>query len=131
MVIQANLKLAIDMSYYDYFIIIIIALSILLYFFTIAIADSDWLLPKSIIKNLDILDNFKQVIIDLKFLFCMILVCTFCCFLEIFANKMPILFGIVIEGKYLPPYKRINNEKKNVYLKNKVIREDELVIKKQ
>ena len=130
-VIQANLKLAIDMSYYDYFIIIIIALSILLYFFTIAIADSDWLLPKSIIKNLDILDNFKQVIIDLKFLFCMILVCTFCCFLEIFTNKMPILFGIVIEGKYLPPYKRINNEKKNVYLKNKVIREDELVIKKQ
>lgn len=117
-VIQANLKLTIDMSYYDYFSIIFIALSALLYIFTIAIADSDWLLPQSIVKEFYILDNFREVIIDLKFLFSMILVCTFCCFLEIFANKMPILFGLIIEGKFLPPYKRNKNNKKKVNLIN-------------
>jgi len=111
-VIQANLKLAIDMSYYDYYSIIIIALSVLLYIFTIAIADSDWLLSQNMVRGFYILDNFKEVIIDLKFLFCMVLVCAFCCFIEIFANKILILFGFIVEGKLLPPYKRSNKEKK-------------------
>ena len=120
-VFQANLKLAIDMSYYDYYSIIFISLSALLYIFTIAIADSDWMLPKSIVVSFYILDNFKEVIIDLKFFFSMILMCTFCCFIEIFANKMPILFGIIIEGKFLPPYKRTKNEvkKKNLIIEDK------------
>ena len=120
-VFQANLKLAIDMSYYDYYSIIFISLSALLYIFTIAIADSDWMLPKSIVVEFYILDNFKEVIIDLKFFFSMILMCTFCCFIEIFANKMPILFGIIIEGKFLPPYKRVKNEikKKNLIIEDK------------
>ena len=127
-VIQSNLKLTIDLSYYDYFIIIIIALSALLYIFTIAIADSDWLLPKNIVTGFYILDNFREVIIDLKFLFSMILVCTFCCLLEICANKLPILFGIIIDGKFLPPYKRIKKngkkEKENFIINDGDKRED-------
>ena len=126
-VIQANLKLALDMSYYDYYSIIIIVLSVLLYIFTIAIADSDWLLSKSIVTGFYILDNFKEVIIDLKFLFCMILVCVFCSFIEIFANKVLILYGFIVEGKLLPPYKRINKERKIENIKEE--NQNELQIK--
>ena len=126
-VIQANLKLALDMSYYDYYSIIIIVLSVLLYIFTIAIADSDWLLSKSIVTGFYILDNFKEVIIDLKFLFCMTLVCVFCSFIEIFANKVLILFGFIVEGKLLPPYKRINKERKIENIKEE--NQNELQIK--
>ena len=117
----ANLKLAFDMSYYDYISIILIAVSALLYIFTIAIADSDWMLPKSIVTAFYILDNFKEVIIDCKFLFSMFLMCTICCLIEIFANKMPVLFGLIIEGKYLPPYKRTRKEtKKNSLIENEI-----------
>ena len=128
-VIQANLKLALDMSFYDYFSIIFIILSILLYLFTIAIANSDWMLPEGIVTQFYILDNFIEVIIDLKFLFCMILVCTFCCFIEIFANKVFILYGIVIDGKLLPPYKRIKNKKQILNLEMDEEKQDEFEIK--
>jgi len=131
-VFQANLKLAIDMSFYDYFSIIIIALSSLLYIFTIAIADSDWLLSKNMVRQFYILDNFREVIIDLKFLFTMFLACTFCCFLEISANKLPILFGFIIDGKFLPPYKRVKNNKEKVNLiNNDDDKNDELEIKEK
>ena len=128
-VIQANLKLALDMSFYDYFSIIFIILSILLYLFTIAIANSDWMLPEGIVTQFYILDNFIEVIIDLKFLFCMILVCTFCCFIEIFANKVFILYGIVVDGKLLPPYKRIKNKKQILNLEMDEEKQDEFEIK--
>ena len=105
-VFQSNLKLTVDLSYYDYIGLAIILVSALLYIFTIGIADSNWMLPKDIVRKFTILDNFKQVIIDLKFLFYMIIVCTFCSLLEVFVNKVPYLFGLSIEGKYLPPYKR-------------------------
>lgn len=108
-VFQANLKLTIDLSYYDYIGLAIILVSALLYIFTVGIADSAWMLPKDFVRKFTILDNFKQVIIDLKFLFYMIIVCTFCSFLEILVNKFPFLFGLSIEGKYLPPYKREKN----------------------
>ena len=114
-VFQANLKLTIDLSYYDYIGLAIILVSALLYIFTVGIADSAWMLPKDFVRKFTILDNFKQVIIDLKFLFYMIIVCTFCSFLEILVNKFPFLFGLSIEGKYLPPYKR----KKNLQNKKK------------
>ena len=34
---------------------------------------------------------------------------------------MPILFGLIIEGKYLPPYKRTRKEtKKNSLIENEI-----------
>ena len=126
-VIQANVKLTLDMSFIDYFGLAIIILSALLYIFTIGVADSDWMLPKSWVTGFYILDNFKEVIIDLKFWFCMILVCVFCSFIEIFADKIPILFGFTIEGKNLPPYRRERNERKNKKINNELT--DELEIK--
>ena len=58
------------------------------------------------ITKLYIIGDFVNTIWNLKFFFYSLLVCTFCCFLEIFITKAPILYGIVIEGKLLPPYKR-------------------------
>ena len=91
----ANLKLAFDMSYYDYISIILIAVSALLYIFTIAIADSDWMLPKSIVTAFYILDNFKEVIINCKFLFSMFLMCTICCLIEILLIKCQYYSGLL------------------------------------
>ena len=102
----ANLKVYMDMSFVDYFGLLLMILSVLLYFITIAIFSDDWLFPKSVIKSFYIMDNFSDVIWDIKFFFYIILSCSFCYFLEIFGEKGPILFGIVIEGKNLPPYKR-------------------------
>ena len=105
-IVIANLKVYLDMKFRDYFGIILITLSVLLYYLTIALVNSDWLLSKSIVAQFYILDNFENVIWDLKFIFYILLVCTICYFIEIFAEIFPILFGIVEEGKYLPPYKR-------------------------
>ena len=116
----ANLKVLLDMSFYNYISILIIILSILLYFISIVIFSNDWLLPKNIILQFYILDNFKNVILDFKFLCYIIVVCSFCCFLEIFSCKTPIMFGIEIEGKFLQPYKRKRNNKEyNLFLKDK------------
>ena len=116
----ANLKVLLDMSFYDYFSISIIILSILLYFISIDIFSNDWLFSKDIVLQFYILDNFRNVILDYKFLCFIILVCSFCSFLEIFADKTPIMIGIEIEGKFLLPYKRKrNNKKNNLYLKDK------------
>ena len=123
-VIQANLKLTIDLSYYDYFGLGLILLSASLYIFTIGIADSDWMLSGNIVRAFYILDNFKEVIVDTKFFFCMLLICTFCSFLEIFVNKIPILYGIITDGKNLPPYKREKDKK--IKIKEEINNEHEL-----
>ena len=102
----ANLKVFMDMSFVDYFGLILMILSVLLYFVTIAIFSDDWMLSKSIVKNFYIMNNFSDVIWDIKFLFYILLSCCFCYFLEVVGEQGPILFGIVIEGKNLPPYKR-------------------------
>ena len=112
-IIMSNLKVLLDMFFIDYFSIILIFLSILLYFISIGIFTNDWLFSENIVRLFYILDNFNNIILDLKFLFYIILVNTFCYFLEIFVEKAPILYGFVIEGKYLPPYKRKRPNYKN------------------
>ena len=52
-----------------------------------------------------ILDNITMIVFNIKFFFCLLASCTICCFLELVCNKYPILFGWVIEGKDLPPFK--------------------------
>ena len=113
-IVIANLKVYLDMTFRDYFGILLMVISVLLYYFSIGIFSSDWLLSKSIVKQFYILNNFENVIWDLKFVFYIILVTVFCYFIEIFAEKAPILFGIVIEGKFLPPFRR-NNKGNNIF----------------
>ena len=112
-IVIANLKVFLDMNFIDYFSLTLIILSVLLYFITILIYSNTYIFPGNMIKNSYILDNFINVICDLKFLFYIILVSSFCYFLEIFAEKAPILFGLVIEGKYLPPYQKKRTNSKN------------------
>ena len=90
-IIIANIKVLLDMSFYDYFSILIIILSILLYFISIYIFSSDCLFSEDIILQFYILGNFNNVILDFKFLCYIILVCSFCSFLEIFVDKTSIM----------------------------------------
>jgi phospholipid-transporting ATPase len=105
----ANLKVYLDMHFIDYFSLAVIILSVLSYYLSILIFSNDYIFSKSLIYTFLILDNFVNVIIDLKFLFCITLVCTFCYFLEIFAEQAPILYGFVVEGKFLQPYQKQRN----------------------
>ena len=82
------------------------------------------MLSGNIVRAFYILDNFKEVIVDTKFFFCMLLICTFCSFLEIFVNKIPILYGIITDGKNLPPYKREKDKK--IKIKEEINNEHEL-----
>ena len=101
-VVVSNLKVVIDMSYHDYFSITLISLSVILYYIILIIFASG----SFYVTKLYIIGDFVNTIWNLKFFFYSILVCTFCCFLEIFVTKAPVLYGLVIEGKLLPPYKR-------------------------
>ena len=112
-IVMANLKVYLDMNFIDYFSLTLLILSVLLYFISILIFSNDYIFPGKMIKNFYILDNFINVICDLKFVFYIILVSSFCYFLEIFAEKAPILYGLVIEGKYLPPYQKARTNSKN------------------
>ena len=123
-IVIANLKVLLDLFFYDIYCLIFIFLSVILYFVSIAIFSDDSIFPKSIVRNFYILDNFENCILDLKFLFYIILVCTFCYFLEVFAEKAPIMFGIVIEGKYLPPYKRQRSITRNLLLASTKTKEE-------
>ena len=103
-VIIANLKLVLDTSFFDYPSIIIIFISVILYFVTVyGMSDARWLSEDTVISFLT-LDNFENVILDLKFFFYILVTSVFCYFIEIFGEKAPILFGIITEWKLLKPY---------------------------
>ena len=123
-VVISNLKVVIDMSFHDYYSITLISLSVLLYFIILLMMSNSGFLPASLVRKFYIIDNFRNVIWDLKFFFYIILVTSFCCFLEIFAEKAPILFGYVIEGKFLPPYKRKRYNRHNFEFENIDITEE-------
>ena len=134
-IVLSNLKVLLDMFFVDFFGLALIIMSILLYFISVGLFTNDWLLPENIVRTFYILGNFNNIILDLKFFFYIILVSSFCYFLEIFIEKAPVLFGIVIEGKYLPPYKRkrtnywndkfeeITKEEMNLYFSNSMSKE--------
>ena len=105
----ANLKVFLDMSFVDYYSLGFIIFSVFCYFLSVIIFSKNYILSAEVIHNFLVLDNFANVILDLKFFFYMILVCSFCYILEIFVKKAPILYGFVIEGKFLQPYHKKRN----------------------
>ena len=52
-----------------------------------------------------------MIVFNNKFFLCLLGCCTISYFLEIVCEKYPILFGWVIEGKNLPPFKEEINDK--------------------
>ena len=104
-VIVSNLKLIMDTSNYDFVILGTSILGIFFYFFTVFISSSNYILPEKAVLLFYILDNFSEIILSWKCLFCILAICISCFFIDISIKKIPILFGLLIEGKYLPPYK--------------------------
>ena len=125
-VIVANLKIILDTSTYDFINISTSILGILLYFITVFVTSSNYILSDEAVLVFYVLDNFMEIIFSVKFLFCILLTCVFCFFIEISVQKVPILYGILIEGKYLPPYKEIRTDD-NFYKNLANYQDDDLI----
>ena len=106
-----NLKIIIDMHYYDIISIIILFLSVFLFFVTVALMSDDSLTSEDSAKTFDTLGNFVNVLMDGKFFTYIFLVCAMCGCTEIFIKRAQVLFGFVIEGKDLKPYEKKRRKK--------------------
>ena len=104
-IIISNLKAVLDTSIHDVGSISFAAFGFISYIISVFVYSSDYILSESIIIKSYILDNITMIVFDGKFFFCLLGTCTICYFLEIVCDKYPILFGCVIEGKNLQPYK--------------------------
>ena len=107
----SNLKAILDTSIHEIISISCVILGIIAYFLSVFVYSSDYILSKEIIIKSYILDNITNIVFNNKFFLCVFASCTICYFLEVVCKKYPILFGWVIEGENLLPYKEINNDK--------------------
>ena len=103
----ANLKVVLDTSYHEIISISCVIIGILAYFFSVFIYSDDYIFDEKIVIKSYILDNFTMIVFNSKYFLCLLCSCTLCFFFEIVCEKYPILFGCVIEGKNLPPFKEI------------------------
>ena len=110
-VFVSNLKAVLDTSIHEIVSISCVAFGIISYFLSCFIYSSNYILSEKMVMKSYILDNITMIIFNGKFFLCVFLSSTFCIFLEIVGEKYPILFGLVIEGKNLPPYKEIIEDK--------------------
>ena len=104
-VMVANLKVVLDTSLHDVYSVSMIIFSVLSYYISVLACSSDYIFSESTTLGFYVLDNFSMIILDSKFLFYIIQISVLSYFIEIACEKFQILFGIEIEGKYLPPYK--------------------------
>ena len=70
----------------------ITSLSAFSYFLVVFLMSNNYVLPGSIIREFVILDNWKEVILDIKFIFYLFAVSVICVFIEICSDKYPDLF---------------------------------------
>ena len=110
-VFVSNLKAILDTSIYEIISITCVILGIIAYFLSVFVYSSDYILSENIIIKSYILDNITNIVFNEKFFLCVFASCTICYFLEVVCKKYPILFGWVIEGENLLPYKDIINDK--------------------
>ena len=104
-VIVSNLKAVLDTSIHEVVSISCAVFGVIAYFLSVFIFSDNYILNEKIIIKSFILNNITMIVLNIKFFFCLLASCTICCFLELVCNKYPILFGWVIEGKDLPPFK--------------------------
>ena len=107
----SNLKAVLDTSIHEVISISCVILGIIAYFLSVFIYSKDYILSGSIVMGSYILDNFSMIVFNEKFFLCIFASSTISVFLEIVCNKYPILFGWVIEGKDLPPFKEKIDDK--------------------
>ena len=115
----ANLKVVLDTSFHEVISITCVVLGILAYFISVFLYSKDYIFSEEVVINSYILDNITMIVFNSKYFLCLFGSVTMCYFLEIVCEKYPILFGCVIEGKNLPPFKeKIDNEIYKKYYKN-------------
>ena len=107
----SNFKAVLDTSIHEVVSITCVILGIIAYILSVFIYSSDYILSKSIVMQSYILDNITMIVFNEKFFLCIFASSTICVFLEIACNKYPVLFGWVIEGKDLPPFKEKIDDK--------------------
>ena len=109
-VIISNLKVVLDTSIHEIVSISCVVLGILAYFLSIFVYSDDYIFSEEVIIQSYILDNISMIVFNSKYFLCLLGSCTICYFLEIVCEKYPIIFGWVIEGKDLPPFKEEIND---------------------
>ena len=110
-IVVTNLKAVLDTSTHDVVSVTLEAFGIISYIISVFVYSSDYILSKSIVIKSFVLDNITMIVFNSKFFLCLLGSCTICYFIEIVCNKYPVLFGCVIEGKNLPPYKEERKDK--------------------
>ena len=110
-VIICNLKVILDTSFHEIISISFVTFCILSYYISVAVYSKDYIFPEKYVIKSYILDNITMIVFNNKFFLCLLGCCTISYFLEIVCEKYPILFGWVIEGKNLPPFKEEINDK--------------------
>lgn len=91
-IIIANLRIVLQTNIHEFYSIMITSLSTLSYFLFVFLFSKDYILPGSIVREFLILDNWIEVILDLKFFFYVLGVSEICYFIEICHDKLPNLF---------------------------------------
>ena len=113
----------------------ITSLSALSFFLAVFLMSNDYVLPGFIVREFLIFDNWKEVILDIKFYAYVFLVSTICYFIEICSDKYPELFlkkekyvfnRSRAELKQIGNNEEIENEEKK---KNNEIEQDEEEVK--
>ena len=88
----ANLRIALQTNKHEIYSTMITSLSALSYFLVVFLMSNSYVLPDSIIREFVILDNWKDVILDIKFIFYLFAVSVICVFVEICSDNYPDLF---------------------------------------
>jgi len=109
-VIICNLKVILDTSFHDIISVSFVSFCIISYYISVAVYSKDYIFSQSYVIKSYILDNISMIVFNNKFFLCLFGASTISYFLEIICEKYPILFGFVIEGKNLPPFKDIKND---------------------
>ena len=91
-VFVANLRITLQTDYHELYSTLITSLSTLSYFPVVFLMSDNYVLYKGIVRQFLVLDNWKEVILDLKFWFYLLLSSVICVFIEICSDKLPILF---------------------------------------
>ena len=91
-IIIANLRIVLQTHIHEFYSTMITGLSALSYFLFVFLMSSNYILPGSIVKEFLILDNWKGVILDIKFFFYIFGISVIVYFIEICNDKSPDIF---------------------------------------
>ena len=88
----SNLRIVLQTNIHEFYSVMITSLSAFSYFLVVFLMSSNYVLPGSMVREFLILDNWKEVILDIKFFFYLLVICTICYFFEIFNDRFPSWF---------------------------------------